>query len=208
MKKVALITGASRGIGQAIANSLYNYNLILCSKSMKFQDRYSNILSMPCDITNKNQVKEVVNKGLEKFGRIDVLINNAGCWKFNNFGNITEEELQKMYDVNVKGILLCSQGVLETMLKQNSGHIINILSIRSITGAPDKAAYSASKFAAKGLMDSLRMEIGPAIKITNICPGKISNEDVTTKDICKTVDYILSLSDKATVRDIVIGGQL
>jgi len=94
------------------------------------------------------------------------------------------------------------------MLKQGQGHIINILSTRAITGGPNRAAYSASKFAAKGLMDSLRLEIPKSIKITNICPGKVSDEDVTHKDLCKTIDYVLSLSDKAIIRDLIIGGVL
>ena len=208
MKKVVLITGASRGIGQQLGNSLWRYNKILCSRSMEAQDRYTNILSIPCDVTNKDDIKTMVNKGLEKFGRIDVLINNAGWWQFNDFENITEEEFSKMYEVNVKGILLTTQAVLPTMLKQGSGHIINILSIRAITGGPNRGAYTASKFAAKGLMDSLRLEVPESIKITNVCPGNVSEEDVTYKDLCNTIDYVLSLSDKAVVRDLIIGGHL
>ena len=209
MKKVALITGANRGIGKALAlNMSDDYNLILCSETMPLADKFSTFLSMPCDVTNKNDVRKVVAKGLEKFGRIDVLINNAGWWQFHEFKNITEKELTKMYDVNVKGLLLFSQAVLPAMLKQQNRHIINILSIRAITGGPNRAAYSASKFAAKGLMDSLRMEIGSSIKITNICPGKVSKKDVTHKDLCKTVEYLLSLSNNAIIRDLIIGGQL
>jgi len=209
MKKVVLVTGASKGIGNAVYSYLTGTcNLIICDKTMKPENRYNNIISIPCDITDKEQVQVMVNKGIEKFGRIDVLINNAGIYQFNNFEDITEEELNSMYQVNVKGILLCSQAVLPIMLKQNSGKILNILSIRSHTGAPTKAAYSASKFAAKGLMDSLRMELKSPINITNICPGKVSEEDVTYSDLCKTVDYLLSLSDKAIVRDIILGGQL
>jgi len=209
MKKVVLITGANRGIGRALALSLSeDYNLILCSKTMLLADKFKTFLRMPCDVTNKKDVEKVVSEGLKKFGRIDVLINNAGWWKFNEFKNITEKELDKMYDVNVKGLLLGSQAVLPAMLRQNRGYIINILSIRAISGGPNRAAYSASKFAAKGLIECLRMELNPTIKITNICPGKVSKKDVTNNDLCKTVGYLLSLSDKAIVRDLIIGGQL
>lgn len=209
MKKVILITGASKGMGENLAIHLSQYyNLILCSRNIKLDDSSKNFISLPCDITKKEDIENVITRGIEKFGKIDILINNAGWWQFTNFENITEEELLKMYEVNVKGILLCTQAVLPIMRKLNNGHIINILSIRAISGGPKKAAYSASKFAAKGLMDSLRIEVEPNIRITNICPGKVSEEDVTYSDLCKTVDYILSLSDKAIIRDLIIGGQL
>lgn len=208
-KKVILITGASKGIGEHLAISLaYKYNLILCGRSITLADGFPTFISMPCDITVKEDIERVVARGVEKFGKIDILINNAGWWQFNDFEKITEEELLKMYEVNVKGMLLSTQAVLPLMRKANKGHIINILSIRAISGGPNRAAYSASKFAAKGLMDSLRIEVKPNIKITNICPGKVSDNDVTYTDLHKTIDYVLSLSDKAIIRDLIIGGHL
>ena len=209
MNKVALITGTSKGIGQAIDRTLWQYNRIQCSPSTEFEDRYANILSVPCDVSNREQVKDMVNQGLAKFGRIDVLINNAGSYIFDDFENIKEEDFDNMYKVNTKGILICTQEILPIMRKQKTGHIINILSIRGITGCPGRGAYTATKFAAKGLTDSLRMELKDSnIKVTNICPGRVAPDKVTNEDICKTVDYVLSVSQNCNIRDIILGGQL
>lgn len=209
-KKVAIITGANRGIGQMIANSLaIDYNTVICDVSAKFEDKYGNVLYIPCDVSDKNSVKDVVNKTIEKFGRIDVLVNNAGLMLFDLFDDIKDEDIDRMYDVNVKGALFFSQEVLPVMRKQNSGYIITISSTRGITGAPHKGAYSATKFAVRGLMESIQTENKKyGIKTTSICPGAVGDDKVTKEDVAKTVKYLLSLGPKAYVKQIIIGGQL
>jgi short-subunit dehydrogenase len=128
--------------------------------------------------------------------------------KFNNFMSLTEDELMEMFDVNVRSVLIVTQIVLKKMLKQNSGHIMNISSIRGISGCPNKSGYAASKFALQGLTDSLRLELKDTpIKITNICPGKVG-QSVLPTDVMLTVRYILSLSDITFIRNIILGGQL
>ena len=194
MKKVAIITGASSGIGYHLYKNLKDdYEVFNFS-------RHS--VDTPCDIRYKQSIKAA----LKNINKVDLLINNAGIMFFNKFENITEDEIDNMYDTHVKGTLLMIQAVLPLM--KNGGNIINISSIRGITSAPTKGAYSASKFAVQGLTDSLRLELGKSnIKITNICPGKVP-DSVKYSDINSTVRYILSLSDVTIIRNIILGGQL
>lgn len=194
MKKTAIITGGSGEIGKAIIKSLSNKYMIL---NLSRTDTIT-----PCDICEKVQISNYIHY----LSGVDLLINNAGIMLYDSFLNIKESDFDKTYLTNVKGTLLVTQTVLPIMTK--GSHIINISSIRGITGAKNKAAYSASKFALHGMMDSLRDELKTSdIKVTNICPGKLY-ESVTSTDIVRTIKYILSLSNKTFIRDIVLGGVL
>lgn len=191
MKKTAIITGGSGTLGKAIIEALSDrYNIINLS-------RHDTIT--PCDITKKVQISNYI----AYLSGVDLLINNAGIMLYDSFLNIKEKDFDTTYLTNVKGTFLVTQTVLPIL---NPGsHIINISSIRGITGAPNKAAYSASKFALQGLTDSIRKEFKEAkFKITNICPGKVF-DSVMPEDIVKTINYILSLSDKTFIRDIILG---
>lgn len=192
--KTAIITGASSGVGFHLARALRDdYRILNLSRSNT---------ETSCDVRSKQSII----KALEGVDSVDLLINSAGVMHFNSFMNIREDEIDEMYLTNVKGTFMMIQYVLPLM--PDGGHVINISSIRGITGAPTKAAYAASKFAVQGLTDSLRQELGKSkIKITNICPGKIP-ESVEYSDIVKTVKYVLSLSETTMVRDIILGGQL
>jgi short-subunit dehydrogenase len=194
MKKTAIITGGSGLLGKEIIKFLSKkYNVINLSRT--------NTIT-PCDICEAVQIANYVHY----LSSVDLLINNAGVMLYDSFSNIKEIDFDKTFLTNVKGAFLVTQTVLPLMPR--GSYIINISSIRGITGAPNKAIYSASKFALQGLMDSLRKELKDSgIKITNICPGKIS-ESVTTRDIVKTINYILSLSDETFIRDIILGGVL
>lgn len=223
--QVAIVTGASRGIGKVIAQTLIKngYTVVGCATSFSNKEK-KNYLELHCDVTKKEDVKKVVDTVIKKFGKINVLINNAGLITYDKFTNIKEKDFDKLFLVNVKGVMLFSQAVLPIMKKQRSGYIINMSSIRGITGAPNKGAYSATKFAIRGLTETIfaeNKEFG--IKATSICPGLIStnstkdimktyglkNEDVVKEsDISDTILYLLKLSPKAYIREIIIGGHL
>lgn len=223
--EVAIVTGASRGIGKVIAQTLIKngYTVVGCATSFSNKEQ-KNYMELHCDVTKKNDVKKVVDTVIKKFGKINVLINNAGLITYDKFTNIKEKDFDKMFLVNVKGVMLFSQAVLPIMKKQRSGYIINMSSIRGITGAPNKGVYSATKFAIRGLTETIfaeNKEFG--IKTTSICPGLISTnstkdimktyglkkEDVVKEsDISDTILYLLKLSPKAYVREIIIGGHL
>jgi NADP-dependent 3-hydroxy acid dehydrogenase YdfG len=210
VKPVLLITGAESGLGKALANSLSeNWRLILCDKAYKYSLVTQSQIIKPCDVSKISDVKEVVSIGLKKFGRIDILINNAGLMLFDKFENIKEDDIDAMYNVNIKGTLLFSQAVLPIMRKQKSGYIINISSTRGITGAPNKGAYAVTKFGVRALAETLFQENEQyGIKTTSICPGKLDKKLVTHEDIINTIKYLLKLGPKAYVKEIIIGGQL
>ena len=192
MKKTAIITGGSSGLGKYLCNNLMsNYNIIDLSRRS---------INTPCDITNNESIKNII----KNIKTVDLLINNAGVMLFNSFPNITEEEFDITFATNVKGTFLVTQSVLPLM--NSNSYIINISSIRGITGCPNKAIYSASKFALQGMTDSLRKESN-GVRITNICAGRIP-DSVTHLDILKTIKYITSLSNRTIIRDIILGGQL
>ena len=171
---------------------------------------------MPADVSKKPEVDQWVKAALREFGRIDVLVNNAGVARWSDVENITDEHLDYQLNVNLRGPLYCSQVVLPYMKGQQSGYIINISSICGKSGFAGTAAYSASKFGLMALSDSLREEGASSnIKVTAICPGFVATPMVTDapvpleemikpEDIAKAVLFLLNLSEYAAVREIVI----
>jgi len=210
MRKTVIITGSKQGLGKYLASVLNDdYNLILCDRDYSGLSEYSFSVELPCNVSNKEEVETTVKAGLDKFGRIDVLINNAGLMLFDKFEDIKEEDLDAMYNVNVKGTLFFSQAVLPIMKKQKGGYIINIGSTRGITGAPTKGAYAMTKFGVRALAETIFAENKDyGIKTTTICPGRLEKDLVTYQDIANTVNYLLSLGPQAHIKEIIIGGKL
>ena len=176
----------------------------------------THLFVMPADVSRKSEVDQWVKAAISQFGRIDVLVNNAGVARWSDVENITDEHLDYQLNVNLRGPLYCSQVVLPYMKGQQSGYIINISSICGKSGFAGTAAYSASKFGLMALSDSLREEGASSnIKVTAICPGFVATPMVTDapvpleemirpEDIAKAVLFLLNLSEYAAVREIVI----
>ena len=230
MSKVALITGASGGIGQAVNEALAScgYNLSLLDLDIEIKDS-EKMLAQIGDVTKVSEVEKAVSSTLEKFGRIDVVFNSAGVSHFGMIDELTLEDVQKVYDVNVRGTFNVSKAVLTVMKEQKLGYIINMGSLRGIVCGKGKAAYSMSKSAVRAFSKTLRAEVERfGIKVTVINPGFVDTkiyEDISLRpyvqsipgeglnkapltqpnDIAKTVLYLLSLSAGATVEEINIG---
>jgi 3-oxoacyl-[acyl-carrier protein] reductase len=194
MSKTVLVTGASRGIGYEIAKLFakkgykvainYNQNkkaaFILLDELLNAG--YSAMV-VQADVSNKEQVDFMINLVNKKFGEIDVLVNNAGIAKQQLFTDISIQEWDKMFDVNVKGMFLCCQGVLPAMVRNKSGKIVNISSIWGITGASCEVLYSATKAAVIGLTKALAKELGPSnIQVNCVAPGVIDTDMNTALD--------------------------
>ena len=188
MSKTVLITGASRGIGRATALRFARegYNIVInylrsvdaaYNLLHELQDYPCNAILIQADITNRVQVRGMVSQSLTQFGAIDVLVNNSGIAQQKLFTDITEDEWNNMFDVNVKGAFHCCQVVLPDMVHRKEGRIINVSSMWGITGASCEVHYSASKAAVIGLTKALAKEVGPSgITVNCVAPGVIDTD--------------------------------
>lgn len=199
--KIAIITGASSGIGQGIAFlfSQEGAKIIVADFQEKegketveeIKRKGGEAIFVKTDVSQSNQVKELVKKSLEKFARVDILVNNAGILKMSPFHQTTEEDWDKILAVNLKSVFLCSKEVIPQMLHQGKGKIINITSIAGLIGFANIGAYCASKGGMIALTREMALEYAPKkINVNCIAPGVIKTamtkellEDSTTRKI-------------------------
>ncbi len=188
--KIAVVTGGSRGIGYAVVESFLaeGASVILCASRQETADKAvaklkedhpdAAVESMWPDLSSYTQVKEAFDWVAEKYGGIDILVNNAGVSESTPFSEYTEEIMDKLIDLNIKGVYNCARAVIEHMEAQGSGVILNTSSMVSIYGQPSGVAYPTSKFAVNGLTLSLARELGPkGIRVNAVAPG-ITNTDM------------------------------
>lgn len=224
--KTALITGAGRGIGRAIALAFAKEgcHVALAARS---RDELDNVaaevgdfgvraVTLPCDATVLKDVRHTVSETQAAFGQLDILVNNAGEAKFAPIHEITPEDWQRALDVNVTSAFLFVQAVLPEMMARRSGRIINISSVTGLKALPRQCAYGAAKHALNSLTKSLNLELREYnIAAHAICPGgvdtKLSREAMphrdkadwmTPEDVAHTALYLATLSPRAAV-DII-----
>ncbi len=196
--KVAIITGSRRGIGKAIALALAkaganvvvsDINLDDCNKVVEeIKAINGNALAVKADVSNPEDVSHMINLTTEKFGKVDILVNNAGIYMQKSLTDFTEQEFDRVLDINLKGVFLCSKAAVPEMIKQGKGKIINIASIAGQVGFANSSAYCASKGGIINMTRELALELGQyKINVNAIGPGVI--ETPMTKDL---------LEDKAT----------
>lgn len=223
---IIVINGASRGIGKDIFVYLWNHfdtdsTYILLGRSLETNFNFmNNAWTMRCDSTCKKQVKKAIQKVYNTYGRIDVLINVAGSLKLNSIIDETEEQMDRLYESNVKTHWYFIKEVLPIMRKQKNGYIINISSMQAKRVFKNKSSYAMSKAAINSLTEAINREHnGDGIRATAICPGFVHTEMVKglttstetlldTKDISKTVHYLLSLSKVPIINEILIERKL
>ena len=201
MSKTVIVTGGSRGIGASIVRVLANsgYNVVLnYNKSeeiaQKAKEEYTNkgynVEIFKADVSKREEVKELIEFTLKKFGTIDVVVNNAGIDNEKLFQDITDEDWKEIIDVNLYSVFCVTQEVVKNMITNKSGCIINISSIYGIIGGSCASLYSASKAGIDGLTKSLAKELGPSnIRVNSIAPGYIDT-DMNKHFSAETVDEI------------------
>jgi NADP-dependent 3-hydroxy acid dehydrogenase YdfG len=235
---VAIVTGASSGIGEATAHRLAQEGaaVVLAARREErlnalrddIEAKGGTALVCPTDVTDREQVQALADATLDAFGRIDVLVNNAGIMPLSLMENLHEDEWEQMVDVNVKGVLHAIGAVLPTMLEQERGHVVNISSVAGRRTFPGSAVYSGTKFFVRALSERMRNELAPShnIRVTSIEPGAvetelpetITDEDVLAMleeghdemqmmqpdDIADTIHYALTAPEHVDVEELLV----
>ena len=198
MEKIIVVTGASRGIGREIAKTLSRENnkVIACYNNSEkeatilkeeLEKENKKIDIIKGDISKREDCKKIVEYVINKYKKIDVLINNAGISTYNLFTDITDEGWNRTINTNLNSVFYMSQETVKYMIKQKEGSIINISSIWGIVGASCEVAYSVSKAGIDGMTKALAKELGPSnIRVNSIAPGLIDtdmNNDLTKEEL-------------------------
>ncbi|CAN5797938.1 SDR family oxidoreductase [soil metagenome] len=185
--KVVVITGASSGMGEAAAKHLsaLGATVVLGARradrieklAKEINDAGGKALAIAADVTQRDQVQHLVDTAVETFGRVDVILNNAGVMPLSPMERLNVDEWDQMIDVNIKGVLNGIAAVLPYMKAQKSGQIINTSSVAGHKVFNGSAVYSATKYAVRALTEGLRMEVKPYnIRTTIVCPGAVKTE--------------------------------
>ncbi len=204
--KIVVITGASSGLGEATAHRLSEQGATvvlgarrtdrIVSLADEINSNGGKALAIATDVTDRDQVRRLVDTAVEKFGRIDVIINNAGLMPLSPLDRLRIDEWDRMIDVNIKGVLYGIAAALPHMKKQMSGHIINVSSVAGHKVRPGNAVYAATKHAVRALSEGLRMEVKPYnIRTTVISPGAVATEllgTITEPDVAENTRKYVS----------------
>jgi uncharacterized protein len=185
--RVVLITGASSGIGRCLAVDLAERGAVVvgCGRSLdrlqalsrEFERRSPSSTVIKCDVAQLDQVRAMVTNVLSEFGKIDILINNAGVGMRKPFVETSIGVIEELTKINYLGTVYCTHEVLPSMIARRSGHIVNISSVAGKIGALNVAAYCGSKFAINGLSESLYYELKPlGVDVSVICPGPVRTD--------------------------------
>jgi 3-oxoacyl-[acyl-carrier protein] reductase len=200
--KVAIVTGASRGIGRAIALSLAAEGATVVVNYASASDAAQqvvtqivteggNAIALQADVSDATQVEALVNAVLEKWSRIDILINNAGITRDTLLLRMKPEDWKAVIDLNLTGVFLCTKAASKVMLKQRSGRIINIASVAGQMGNPGQANYSAAKAGVIGFTKTVAKELAArGITVNAVAPGFIATDmtsDLNTEEILKYI---------------------
>jgi 3-oxoacyl-[acyl-carrier protein] reductase len=190
--KAALVTGASRGIGREIALELARQGANVAvnfsgseAKANEIVDEIKALgrdaVAIKCDVSNTVEVTEMVKASIDRFGKLDILINNAGITRDNLLMRMKEEEWDDVINTNLKGVFLCTKAVTRQMMKQRVGRIINIASVVGVSGNPGQANYVAAKAGVIGLTKTTAKELASRnITVNAVAPGFITT-DMTDK---------------------------
>ncbi|MDP6544646.1 MAG: SDR family oxidoreductase [Phycisphaerae bacterium] len=224
----AVVTGAGRGIGRVIAKTLAANGACVVaaartseeidSLAAEITDNGAKAIAVRTDVTNEASVEQLFSEIDNKFGRVDILINNAGMGIFSHIIDCRSEDFDRVLAVNVGGAFLCSREALKRMIPQKSGYIINISSVLGVRAYINQGAYTAAKHGVMGLTKTLALEGQPhGIRVSAILPGGVNTEMIAKsrpdldasallepEDIAGAMMYLLGLSEKASVDQIYI----
>lgn len=199
--KVVVITGASSGLGEASARLLSEQGakVVLGARRLKrierlaseIKDGGAESIAVETDVTDQKQVNALVEAAIKQYGRVDVMLNNAGLMPHSPLERLKTDDWDRMIDVNIKGVLYGIAAALPHMQKQKSGHIINVSSVAGHLVTPGGAVYCATKHAVRAISEGLRQEVKPYnIRSTIVSPGAVATElpdSITEKDVSEGI---------------------
>lgn len=236
--KVVIITGASSGIGEAVAldSAAQGARVVLAARRAERLEALGEritkdggaSISIETDVTDRASVSDMVTATIGAFGRVDVLVNNAGIMPLSPIRQLRVDDWDRMIDVNVKGLLYCVAAVLPAMFEQGAGHIINVSSVAGRRPFPGGSLYSATKAAVRMISEGLRLELSPSdkIRVTDIEPGVVATElmghipdptvaerfetgwsdkrKLESEDIAAAIRYVMTQPDHVNVNEILV----
>lgn len=231
--KVTLITGASRGIGLATAEKFASEgaDLILVARTEsilkeianKLQKEYKvKAVALSADISKSEEVEKIFENIRKDFGKLDILINNAGRGIYNLIENISAKECKEIVDLNLTGLILCTHFAVRMMIPQRNGHIVNIASVAGRVGIPGWSVYCATKWAVVGFSESIRKELlKHNIRVTVVEPGVVRTEwgenmpedwvaqraamkALKPEDVAEAIYYVVTQPDHVSVNELLI----
>ncbi|MBA2460972.1 MAG: SDR family NAD(P)-dependent oxidoreductase [Actinobacteria bacterium] len=205
--KVAVVTGASRGIGAAVARSLHaqGVKLGLASRSGDDLGLGDDAVANSCDVRERAQVEALVNETAQRFGRLDILVANAGVGAYGPLAELSPEHLDEMIDVNVKGVLYAAAAAVPHLVRAGGGDIVSVASEAGRRGLPNEAVYCASKFAQVGFTRALDHELRPhGIRCTNVCPGGVATDFALEEGRGRTPDALPGMMSADDVAETVL----
>lgn len=215
-RKVALVTGGSRGIGKQVALKFAEegYNIVINYVSDKtdiqelrkeFEDKNIEVLIVKTDVTSYEESENMIKQVIEKFGRIDVLVNNAGITKDTLLMRMKEEDFDKVIQVNLKGTFNITKAVIPFMIKKKEGKIVNLSSVVGVTGNAGQCNYSASKAGIIGFTKSLARELASRnIRVNAVAPGFIQTDmtNVLSENIKENINNQIPLKRMGTAKEV------
>ena len=204
--KVALVTGASRGIGRAVAHLLADAGVDLSLASRSGDDLgLDGVVAEACDVRRPEQVEAIVSKTVERFGRLDILVANAGVGAYGPFLDLPPDQLEEMVDVNVKGTLYAVRAALPHLLESGEADIVTLASEAGRRGLPFEAVYCSSKFAQVGFTRALDHELREhGIRCTNVCPGGVATDFALEAGRGRTQDALAGMMSADEVAEVVL----
>ncbi len=214
--KTVFVTGGSRGIGKEVALEFAEngYNVVINYVSSKtnveelkseFESKGVKTLIMQADVTDKEAIDEVVKKAIEEFGSIDVLVNNAGITRDNLLMRMSEEEFDKVIEINLKGTYIVTKAVTKYMMKKRKGSIINLSSVVGVAGNAGQCNYSASKAGIIGFTKSVAKELASRnIRSNAVAPGFIETDmtAVLSDEVKENIHNQIPLKRMGTAREV------
>jgi NADP-dependent 3-hydroxy acid dehydrogenase YdfG len=203
--KVAVVTGASRGIGAAVARQLDRHGVKLGLGSRSGDDLGLDAVAQQCDVRDAAQIDSLVAATVGRFGRLDILVANAGVGAYGPFLELDPEHLDEMIDVNLKGTVYSVRAALPHLLESGEADIVTLASEAGRRGLPFEAVYCASKFGQVGFTRALDHELREhGVRCTNVCPGGVATDFALDSDRGRTPDALPGMMTADDVAEVVL----